>query len=266
MEPLGAAQPPRHGSDQSAGVGGSSSRWQKPIHRVSVTRNGHSRQERCEQSITWPLISASQEQTHRLEQRRISQRLNNRRRQVAELHRDLIATVQARFAEPMVNTEIEGGISGVQSYGFFVEIPPSMVEGLVHVSSLNDDWYEYRSRQNRLVGRSNRRTYQLGDPGHRACGQGGCFRNQIDLDVIPEPIIRLPVAVTTQDEQETTLVVTVSVDDVDSLPYVLAVTGASAQPLAERALQRLLERERPSCGSESRGPTRCSAEQGACSC
>ena len=56
-------------------------------------------------------------------------------------------------AQHLVGQEAQGRISGVQSYGFFVEVGETRVEGLVHVSSLNDDWYEYRSRQNRLVGR-----------------------------------------------------------------------------------------------------------------
>ena len=62
------------------------------------------------------------------------------------------------------------------------------VEGLVHVSSLNDDWYEYRSRQNRLVGRKNRRVYQLGDPVQVRVIKVDVLRNQIDLEVVPEPI------------------------------------------------------------------------------
>ena len=60
-----------------------------------------------------------------------------------------------------------------------------MVEGLVHVSSLNDDWYEYRSRQNRLVGRRSRRVYQLGDPVDVKVLKVDVLRNQIDLEVVP---------------------------------------------------------------------------------
>jgi ribonuclease R len=58
------------------------------------------------------------------------------------------------------------------------------VEGLVHVSSLNDDWYEYRSRQNRLVGRRNRRIYKLGDPVTVRVTKVDVLRNQIDLDIV----------------------------------------------------------------------------------
>jgi ribonuclease R len=58
----------------------------------------------------------------------------------------------------------------------------------VHVSSLNDDWYEYRSRQNRLVGRKTRRVYQLGDSVRVRVIKVDVLRNQIDLDVIAEPL------------------------------------------------------------------------------
>jgi ribonuclease R len=91
---------------------------------------------------------------------------------------------QARQAEPLVGKILPGIISGVQSYGFFVEVPPSNVEGLVHVSSLKDDWYEYRSRQNRLVGRKNRRSYMLGDSVEVEIQKVDALRHQIDLAVV----------------------------------------------------------------------------------
>ena len=139
-------------------------------------------------TMTWPLFSGSlQQRLQELLQERQLQRLNSRRRQQAELSKDVIAMAQARSAEPMLDHEQQGVISGVQSYGFFVEIAPSMVEGLVHVSSLNDDWYEYRSRQNRLVGRRNRRVYKLGDPVTVRVTKVDVLRNQIDLDIVMTP-------------------------------------------------------------------------------
>ncbi|MDP7994393.1 MAG: RNB domain-containing ribonuclease [Synechococcus sp. SP2 MAG] len=139
-------------------------------------------------SLSWPLFSGSlQQRLQELLQERQLQRLNSRRRQQTELRRDVIAMAQARSAEPMLDHEQQGVISGVQSYGFFVEIAPSMVEGLVHVSSLNDDWYEYRSRQNRLVGRRNRRVYKLGDPVTVRVTKVDVLRNQIDLDIVMTP-------------------------------------------------------------------------------
>ena len=154
--------------------------------------------------LTWPLFTASQdEKLNGLVNERTVQRLNTRRRQVLELEKDLLSMIQARSAQPLIGQEVEGRISGVQSYGFFVEVGVSRVEGLVHVSSLNDDWYEYRSRQNRLVGRKNRQTYQLGDSVQVRVINVDVLRNLIDLEVIsqgsdgstePESSEPLPVA------------------------------------------------------------------------
>ena len=87
----------------------------------------------------------------------------------------------------------QGLITGVQSYGFFVEIEilskekserTVRVEGLVHVSSLKDDWYEYRSRQQTLVGRKNRNQYRLGDRVEVQVKSVDYYRQQIDLVAI----------------------------------------------------------------------------------
>jgi ribonuclease R len=59
-----------------------------------------------------------------------------------------------------------------------------MVEGLVHVSSLKDDWYEYRSRQSQLVGRKGRRTYMVGDSVEVVIEKVDVLRHQIDLSVV----------------------------------------------------------------------------------
>ena len=139
----------------------------------------------CHGAIDWPLLAASllvpynDDHSHGL-----ADKLNQRERQFQELNADMVAMAQARAAEPLVGQPQLGVISGVQSYGFFVEVPPSQVEGLVHVSSLKDDWYEYRSRQNRLVGRKNRRSYTLGDSVEVVIEAVDPLRHQIDLAVV----------------------------------------------------------------------------------
>jgi ribonuclease R len=52
------------------------------------------------------------------------------------------------------------------------------------VSSLKDVWYEYRSRQNRLVGRKGRRTYMVGDSVAVEIQKVDALRHQIDLAVV----------------------------------------------------------------------------------
>ncbi|NBO29939.1 MAG: S1 RNA-binding domain-containing protein, partial [Synechococcaceae bacterium WB6_1A_059] len=115
-------------------------------------------------------------------------RLNGRSRFADEVEADGLALFRARQAESLLGQTLPGVISGIQSYGFFVELPPTQVEGLVHVSSLKDDWYEYRSRQHRLVGRKNRRTYKLGDPVEVEVLKVDVLRHQIDLAVLQPEI------------------------------------------------------------------------------
>jgi ribonuclease R len=139
----------------------------------------------CHGQIDWPLLAPSLlNPAKEALLQGLVQKLNGRRRFLAELQADVVAMAQARQAEPLVGKILPGIISGVQSYGFFVEVPPSNVEGLVHVSSLKDDWYEYRSRQNRLVGRKNRRSYMLGDSVEVEIQKVDALRHQIDLAVV----------------------------------------------------------------------------------
>ena len=139
----------------------------------------------CHGAIEWALLTPTQLGAFQEARRQgLVQRLNGRSRLLGEFQADALAMAQARHAEPLVGRSLPGVISGVQSYGFFVEVPPSQVEGLVHVSSLRDDWYEYRSRQNRLVGRKSRRTYMVGDPVEVDIQKVDALRHQIDLAVL----------------------------------------------------------------------------------
>ena len=150
-------------------------------HKTSVDLAADS----CHGQIDWPLLPPSSlAPAQEALARGLVQRLNTHRRFLAEVEGDVLAMAQAREAEALVGQVLPGVVSGVQSYGFFVEVPPSQVEGLVHVSSLKDDWYEYRSRQNRLVGRKNRRTYMLGDGVEVEIQKVDVLRHQIDLAVV----------------------------------------------------------------------------------
>ena len=192
----------------------------------------------CSEALQWSLFTAAQdERLQSIVPARLVQRLNGRRRQVLELQRDLLAMVQARSAEHLVGEVADGRVSGVQSYGFFVEVGETRVEGLVHVSSLNDDWYEYRSRQNRLVGQESP-GLSAGGSGSGARDQGGCApqpdrpRGGARADLLHGA---------GQFEWPRCAAVRCRERRLTMHPYVLAVTGASAQPLAERTLQLLMK-------------------------
>ena len=110
--------------------------------------------------------------------------LNEREKIAQDAESDLAGLKKAEKMKDCTGKVFSGLITGVQSYGFFVQIEDSLVEGLVHVSSLKDDWYEYRSRHTCLVGRKNRTAYRLGDTVEVEVKSVDYYRQQIDLATV----------------------------------------------------------------------------------
>jgi ribonuclease R len=110
--------------------------------------------------------------------------LSEAEKEAREAEDDMEGLKKAGFMRDHIGGVFQGLITGVQSYGLFVEIEDLLVEGLVHVSSLKDDWYEYRSRQQTLVGRRNRKQYRLGDRIAVQVKSVDYYRQQIDLVLV----------------------------------------------------------------------------------
>ena len=96
----------------------------------------------------------------------------------------MINIKKVRKAEKLIGNIYSGLITTVQSYGFFVEIKELFVEGLVHVSTLSNDWYEYRSRQNILIGRKSKKSYKIGDTIEIKIIKVDILKYQIDLELV----------------------------------------------------------------------------------
>ncbi|NJN49581.1 MAG: VacB/RNase II family 3'-5' exoribonuclease, partial [Alkalinema sp. RL_2_19] len=107
--------------------------------------------------------------------------ITDREKIAQDAENDLEGLKKAELMKERTGEIFHGVITGVQSYGLFVEIEELLVEGLVHVSSLKDDWYEFRSRQQTLVGRKNRKQYRLGDRIEVQVKSVDYYRQQIDL-------------------------------------------------------------------------------------
>ncbi|MDJ0583177.1 ribonuclease R family protein [Crocosphaera sp.] len=135
----------------------------------------------CHGKINWnvlpPSIQEELEDTFHF----IVTYLNDREKTAEEAEKDLEGLQKAEKMKERTGKVFKGLITGVQSYGFFVEIEDLLVEGLVHVSSLKDDWYEYRSRHGCLVGRKNHIAYRLGDEVEVEVKSVDYYRQQIDL-------------------------------------------------------------------------------------
>jgi ribonuclease R len=71
--------------------------------------------------------------------------------------------MQVEYMKRHVGDEFEGMIGGVTQYGLFIEINDLLVEGLVSVRDLSDDYYLYDEKHYTLRGRSRGKTFRLGD-------------------------------------------------------------------------------------------------------
>ena len=111
-------------------------------------------------------------------------KLNEYKNKAKQYKANMKSIKQVRKAQNFIGNSYNGLIISVQSYGFFVEIPELNVEGLVHVSTLNNDWYEYRSRQNLLIGRKSKKSYKIGDKIEIKVIKVDILKYQIDLELI----------------------------------------------------------------------------------
>ncbi len=114
----------------------------------------------------------------------IIDKVNEYKNKVRQYRTNMISIKQVRKAEKLIGNSYSGLIMTVQSYGFFVEIPELNVEGLVHVSTLNNDWYEYRSKQNLLIGRKSKKSYKIGDIIDIKIIKVDILKYQIDLELV----------------------------------------------------------------------------------
>jgi ribonuclease R len=132
-------------------------------------------------NVNWNVLPPETQQELETQATTLVPHLNDREKLTADAEIDLQGLKKAEQMKERTGDVFSGLITGVQSYGFFVEIEDLLVEGLVHVSSLKDDWYEYRSRHACLVGRKNRTAYRLGDRVEVQVKSVDYYRQQIDL-------------------------------------------------------------------------------------
>jgi ribonuclease R len=108
---------------------------------------------------------------------------SDRERAAAEAERELMKWRKAEFMADRVGDEFDGVVTSVKEYGFYVELNEVFVEGLVHISTLIDDVYEYHERKHRLVGERTKRTYRLGDEVRVVVNRVDRLRHLIDFSI-----------------------------------------------------------------------------------
>lgn len=84
-------------------------------------------------------------------------------RRADEATRDVVSWLKCEYLRDHVGEEYAGMVVGVTGFGLFVELKDLYVEGLVHITNLPHDYYQFEAAQHRLVGERTRQVFRLGD-------------------------------------------------------------------------------------------------------
>jgi ribonuclease R len=110
--------------------------------------------------------------------------LSEAERRAAEAERELIEWKKVRFMAGRIGETFSGYVTGVQAFGLFVELEEIYVQGLVHVSSMTDDYYRFDEKGHHLRGENTKRTYRLGDRVEVQVVRVDLERRQIDFALV----------------------------------------------------------------------------------
>src|SRR5438128_3629730 len=120
----------------------------------------------------------------------IAEHISDTERNAAEAEIEAVRMKKLEFFQHQLDTRdpqsFRVAVVDVRNYGLVVELPDALVTGLVHVSSLNDDFYLFDATQRRLIGRRTRRRFAIGDQIRVFVSRVDQFKRQIDFALADE--------------------------------------------------------------------------------
>jgi len=105
-------------------------------------------------------------------------------RRADDAERELLQWKKVRFMADKIGDEFHGYVTGVAPFGLFVVLTEHFVEGLVHISSMADDYYRFIEQQHALHGENTKRVYRLGDQVRVQVVRVDMERRQVDLGLV----------------------------------------------------------------------------------
>lgn len=106
-----------------------------------------------------------------------------RERCAQEAERDVDDMKKAQYMEQYVGRTYTGKISGITRFGMFVELD-NTIEGLVHISSMKDDRYQYHEEALALIGEHTARQYRMGQKVRVKCIGANRWKRQVDFELV----------------------------------------------------------------------------------
>ena len=109
-------------------------------------------------------------------------------RRADDATREVVRWLKAEYMMDRIGDEFDGIISGVTSFGVFVELNEVFVDGLVHITALGNDYFHFDPVKHRLLGERTRRSYRLGDPIRVRVMRVDLDEMRIDFEPVGEPV------------------------------------------------------------------------------
>ena len=107
-------------------------------------------------------------------------------RRAEDATREVEAWLKCQYMESHVGQQYPGVITGVTNFGAFVQIPELQIDGLVHVTSLGNDYYHYDKAAQSLVGERTGKRYRLGDSLDIVVARVDLETRRIDFQLVDE--------------------------------------------------------------------------------
>jgi ribonuclease R len=108
---------------------------------------------------------------------------SERERHAMDAEREMVDLKKAQFMMNKIGEEFTGFITSLANFGFFVELDAYFIEGLVKLSSLTDDDYDYYEKEYVIKGRRHGRKFRLGDNVRVKVVKINAFRSEIDFEL-----------------------------------------------------------------------------------
>lgn len=116
----------------------------------------------------------------------LSLQCSERSRRADEAEREVDERYRAAWMEQHVGGEFDGVISGVTSFGLFIELDDSKVNGLIHVTQLPHDYYHFDAIRKTLTGERRGREFRLGDRVRIVVLKASLEERKIDFRLVEE--------------------------------------------------------------------------------
>ncbi len=114
----------------------------------------------------------------------IARHTSEMERRADDAERELLQWKKVKFMADKVGDEFDGYVTGVAAFGLFVELVEHFVEGMVHVSTMADDYYRFVEGGHLLRGENTRKVYRLGDKVKVQVIRVNMEMRQVDLGLV----------------------------------------------------------------------------------